>query len=228
MRVIAIALLLAGLGFLGYSSFNIWSTDQEQKDSAIQAEELLSMNEKDDMSKVSPNKDISSTVVKKEENTVQDTSSDDLSDEPKEDSFKFTAEIGDEIGMLLLPKIDAALPIIEGVSEKELKKGVGHYNGTAFPSEPGQIVLSGHRDTVFRRMGELKIGDEITVKMPYGNFTYVMERTEIVSADDLSVIRPHAYDEETLTITTCYPFRYIGDAPDRYIIYAKPITKVED
>src|SRR5699024_10312077 len=88
------------------------------------------------------------------------------------------------------------------------------------------IVLSGHRDTVFRRMGDLDLGDILTVRMPYGDFDYEIINTKIVPADDLSIIVPH--DEEILTVTTCYPFRYIGDAPDRYIIDAKPIYKKKD
>src|SRR5690606_3224100 len=113
---------------------------------------------------------------------------------------------------------------VEGVDEEELEKGVGHYKGTAFPSQDGQIVLSGHRDTVFRRLGELQIGDELVVQMPYGEFTYVIEDTDIVDADDRTVINPNI-DEELLTVTTCYPFTYVGSAPDRYIIYAKPKVK---
>lgn len=137
------------------------------------------------------------------------------------DASSFKPKFGDEIGVLELPKLKKSLPIVEGVDEDDLAKGVGHYSGTALPNEPGQIVLSGHRDTVFRRLGELEIGDELQVKMPYGKFTYIIQETEIVPANDLTVIRPD-YDEEMLTVTTCYPFRYVGDAPDRYIIYAKP------
>ncbi|RST72223.1 class D sortase [Siminovitchia acidinfaciens] len=135
-------------------------------------------------------------------------------------SYSFDPKVGEEIGILELPTLDESLPIIEGVDEDELAQGVGHYNGTSLPTEQGQIVLSGHRDTVFRRLGELNIGDLLVVKMPYGQFQYIIEKTEIVRADDLTVIRPEI-DEELLTVTTCYPFRYVGNAPDRYIIYAK-------
>ncbi|MGP4066606.1 class D sortase [Oceanobacillus sp. M65] len=191
------------------------TSTQKHDDSLARATKLVSQNE---------NTNEPSNVKSAETVTVQDESGKDkiFSSESVAGSLDFNSEIGEEIGLLLISKIDATLPIVEGVSEDELKKGVGHYDGTAFPSEPGQIVLSGHRDTVFRRMGELEIGDELLVRMPYGDFTYVMEKTEIVSADDLTVIRPHDYDEEMLTITTCYPFRYIGSAPDRYIVYAKP------
>jgi sortase A len=137
------------------------------------------------------------------------------------DISSYFANYGEEVGLLVIPKLEAILPIVEVVEEDDLEKGVGHYTGTKYPGQNGQIVLSGHRDTVFRRLGELEIGDEFIVKMPYGDFTYVIERTQIVDADDRTVINPDI-DEELLTVTTCYPFRYVGSAPDRYIIYAKP------
>lgn len=133
----------------------------------------------------------------------------------------FDANFGEEVGMLQIDKIDANIAIVEGTHEDELRHGVGHYAGTAFPEEDDQIVLSGHRDTVFRRMGELEEGDIITVRMPYGNYEYEIFETYITDADDRTVIVPH--DEEVLTVTTCYPFNFIGSAPDRYIINAKPV-----
>ncbi|MGJ7921804.1 class D sortase [Neobacillus sp. LXY-4] len=137
----------------------------------------------------------------------------------KEDFSPFT---GDVAGILTIPRIDADLPIVEGTDEDDLEKGVGHFKGSAWPSGNDQIVLSGHRDTVFRRMGELKIGDELTIKVPYGEFTYKIEETRVVEADDRTIIKSTAPDE-VLVVTTCYPFRYVGNAPQRYIITAKPI-----
>lgn len=137
---------------------------------------------------------------------------------------QFSPDIGDEVGILHIPKIDAELPIIEGTDEEELEKGVGHYRGTAYPSENDQILLSGHRDTVFRRMGELEIGDILTVELPYGEFSYEIYETFIVDADDTTVIRSTAPDE-VLTLSTCYPFNFIGNAPERYIINAHPVDE---
>lgn len=140
------------------------------------------------------------------------------------DTSEFFPNIGEEVGVLEIPKIDAELPIIEGTDEEELDKGVGHYKSTAFPNQNDQILLSGHRDTVFRRMGELEIGDILTVHVPYGEFSYEIVETRIVSADDRTVIKSTAPDE-VLTVSTCYPFNYIGSAPDRYIINALPIKQ---
>lgn len=129
---------------------------------------------------------------------------------------------GDIIGILEIPALKAELPIIEGTDEEELEKGVGHYAGTVFPGQKDQILLSGHRDTVFRKIGELKMGDELVVNMPYGDFTYEIIDSFIVDADDTTVIKPTA-PEEILTLSTCYPFYFVGSAPERYILTAKRV-----
>jgi sortase A len=122
---------------------------------------------------------------------------------------------------LTIPKINAELAIVEGTNSDDLKKGVGHYKGSYFPNDHGQIVLSGHRDTVFRHLGELKIGDTLEVSMPYGSFIYIITRTKIVDSNDTSIITLQ-HKQEELILSTCYPFYYVGNAPKRYIIYAKP------
>ena len=129
--------------------------------------------------------------------------------------------MGDTIGLLTIPKIKSELAIVEGTNPDDLEKGVGHYKGSYFPGDEGQIVLSGHRDTVFRKLGELKIGDSLKLQMPNGNFTYEITKTKIVKSDDTSIITLQNKEEE-LILTTCYPFRYVGNAPKRYIIYATP------
>ena len=127
-------------------------------------------------------------------------------------------EDGEIIGDLIIPKLDASLPIYHGTDEDELEKGVGHYAGSVLPGEKDNSVLSGHRDTVFRRLGEVGKGDLLVVTTSKGTFTYKVRKVRIVGADDRTVIVPKP--RATLTVTTCYPFRYIGDAPDRYILVA--------
>ncbi|WP_246944384.1 class D sortase [Bacillus pinisoli] len=129
---------------------------------------------------------------------------------------------GDVIGTLEILKLNSTLPIIEGIDEEELEKGVGHYPGTALPTEKNQIVLSGHRDTVFKNFDQLNLGDIFTLNVSYGSYHYKITKTEIVGANDLSVITSD-YTEEILTVTTCYPFGFVGNAPNRYIITANRI-----
>jgi sortase A len=136
------------------------------------------------------------------------------------DESTFEPMDGEVVGLLSLPKIESELAIVEGTDPDELAKGVGHYKESFYPGERGQIVLSGHRDTVFKRVGELELGDELVMKMPYGEASYEIVNTKIVDADDTSIITLQDQEEE-LILTTCYPFGYVGDAPERYIIYAK-------
>ena len=128
---------------------------------------------------------------------------------------------GDTVGVFYIPRLEREIPIIEGTDEEELAEGVGHYSKTGFPGENKQILLSGHRDTVFRQFGELEHGDELHIKMENGTFIYEILDHEIVDADDRTVIDPNR-DEEYLTVSTCYPFSFVGSAPDRYVIYAYP------
>ncbi|MEN0664141.1 class D sortase [Caldifermentibacillus hisashii] len=139
------------------------------------------------------------------------------------DPSSLSYQKGETIGILKIPKLKKELPIIEGTDEEELEKGVGHYTGTAYPLQNDQIVLSGHRDTVFRNFWELETGDTFIVELEYGKFKYEIYEMDIVPADDTTVIRSTAPDE-ILTVTTCYPFHYIGNAPERAIFYAKPVS----
>jgi len=127
-------------------------------------------------------------------------------------------KVGDVIGTLSIPSIKSSEAIIEGTGTKELKRGVGHYSGSVIPGVSDNSVLSGHRDTVFRKLGDVKIGDLITVKNDYGTFVYEVHRIRIVKANDRTVIVPS--DDPILTLSTCYPFRFIGNAPKRYIVQA--------
>jgi sortase A len=138
----------------------------------------------------------------------------------KEEDGTYKPPIGEAVGVLQIPKLNADLPIVEGTDPDDLEKGVGHYKGSYYPTENGQIVLSGHRDTVFRKAGELEIGDSLQIALPYGNFEYEITETKIVEPDDLGIITLQNEKEE-LILTTCYPFSYVGNAPQRYIIYAK-------
>ncbi|MBM7691067.1 sortase A [Peribacillus deserti] len=127
-------------------------------------------------------------------------------------------KIGEEIGELYIPKLKAALPIYHGTNEDELEKGVGHFAGSVLPGEKDNSVLSGHRDTVFRNLGEVGDGDSLIVRTSAGEFHYKVNKVRIVDADDRTVIVPKP--RATLTVSTCYPFHFIGSAPQRYILSA--------
>lgn len=125
---------------------------------------------------------------------------------------------GHVFGTLTIRKLSLVLPIYEGTTETELKKGVGHEPNSAKPGETGNVVLSGHRDTVFRKLGQVGVGDELVVDTTDGRFVYVVKKVRIVSENDRTVLvdKPRP----TLTVTTCYPFQFIGDAKQRYVLVA--------
>jgi len=125
---------------------------------------------------------------------------------------------GDHIGSLTIPALKLELPILQGTGDEELKKGAGHFTQSVLPGEEDNCVLSGHRETVFRQIGQLKIGDQLIVQTLAGTFTYEVSGTRIVHADDKTVIVPT--DHAVLTMTTCYPFNTPGYFPDRYIVFA--------
>jgi sortase A len=133
--------------------------------------------------------------------------------------------VGEEIGELYIPKLKAVLPIYHGTNEDELEKGVGHFAGSVLPGETDNSVLSGHRDTVFRRLGEVGVNDELVVTTSAGKFTYRVRKTRIVDADDRTVIVPKP--RAILTVSTCYPFNFIGSAPERFVLEAYLIEHVE-
>jgi sortase A len=125
---------------------------------------------------------------------------------------------GDNIGSLTIPALKRKIPIIQGTNVNDLENGVGHFIQSVLPGEEDNCVFSGHRDTVFRQIGDLKIGDQLIVQTSAGAFEYEVNGTRIVHEDDKTVIVPS--DHAILTMTTCYPFYAIGNAPDRYIVSA--------
>lgn len=132
-------------------------------------------------------------------------------------------EIGEEMGELYIPKLEATLPIFHGTSEDELENGVGHFAESVLPGEDDNSVLSGHRDTIFRELGEVGEGDLLIVKTSAGEFTYKVKKVRIVDEDDRTVIVPKP--RATLTVSTCYPFYFVGAAPERYVLVANLISK---
>ena len=139
---------------------------------------------------------------------------------PKQGHAKFVpVKLGEIIGIINIPKLSEVYPIVQGTDDKSLKKGVGHYVGSVMPGAKDNSVLSGHRDSVFSKLGRLVLGDLVIIKTSAGTFTYSVTKTRIVMANDRTVIVPTP--TATLTLSTCYPFFYIGSAPKRYIVSAQ-------
>lgn len=131
---------------------------------------------------------------------------------------------GEIIGEIYLPKLGKRIALLEGTQRPQLKKGAGHDIGSAPPGTLGNSVVAGHRDTVFRGLGTLKKGDLIEIETMDGTFIYSITGSTIVDGDARGVIKQQN-SEAVLTLITCYPFTYIGPAPDRYLLSASLIRK---
>jgi len=123
------------------------------------------------------------------------------------------------LGLIEIPRLDTASIVEEGVETSTLWKAVGHIPGTALPGERGNAVLAAHRDTYFSGLGDLKVGDLVSFKSPTATYSYRVESTRIAEPDDTQVLA--ASNEPVLTLVTCYPFHYIGNAPQRYVVTAR-------
>lgn len=109
---------------------------------------------------------------------------------------------------IIVPAIAVDAPVVEGDDWQSLKKGAGHYIGSANPGERGNVVISAHNDIygeIFRRLPELSIGDEITLQTPSTSYTYVVEQTRIVAPTEISVM--DSTSTPVLTLISCYPYR---------------------
>lgn len=130
---------------------------------------------------------------------------------------------GEIIGEIYLPRLKKRVAILEGTGRPQLQQGAGHYIGSAAIGASGNSVLAGHRDTVFRGLGQLKARDRIEVETEEGRFIYEITGSTIVDGDARGAI-PESPDP-VLMLITCYPFGFVGSAPDRYLLSAKLLQK---
>jgi sortase A len=126
------------------------------------------------------------------------------------------------IGRMEVQRLGVSAVVIEGTSDKTLRRAVGHIAGTGLPGRPGNVGIAGHRDTFFRPLRNIRSGDIITLTTLSGAFRYRVVSTKVVSPDDVAVLDPDG--EEILTLVTCYPFYYLGSAPQRFIVRAQRVS----
>jgi sortase A len=126
------------------------------------------------------------------------------------------------IGRIEIPRLGLSIVVAEGVDTRTLRRAAGHIPGTGLPGQPGNIGISGHRDTFFRPLRNIRQDDIITLTTVGGNYRYRVVAIWIVSPSDVSVLDPSA--DEVLTLVTCYPFYFVGPAPERFIVRAARVT----
>lgn len=128
--------------------------------------------------------------------------------------------IGDKIGTLTIPSVNIEVGVFQGDREAEFKLGAGHYAGSYFPGQGNNILIAAHRTTYFKPLETISEGDLITFETTYGNFNYIVREIRIIDGRDNSVAAET--ESEQLTLYTCYPFNYFGNAPNRFVVIAEP------
>jgi LPXTG-site transpeptidase (sortase) family protein len=127
---------------------------------------------------------------------------------------------GTPVGRLVIPRIDLDEIVLEGIETEDLNAGPGHLPGSVMPGERGNAIVSAHRDRHFNHFDALKVGDTVVTESRVGQTTWVIVSQRVVDKDARALFRT---SDTTLTLTTCWPIRYLGSAPSRLIVTAKPI-----
>ena len=122
------------------------------------------------------------------------------------------------LGRIEVPRLRLSVMTREGTDAATLRRAVGHVASTALPGQPGNAAFAGHRDTFFRKLRDVRKGDEIVFTTVQGRHRYVVDDIRVVNPNDVSVLEPTP--RPVLTLVTCYPFNYIGSAPERFIVRA--------
>jgi sortase A len=132
---------------------------------------------------------------------------------------------GAPVARLLIPRLALDEIVMEGVHEFALNAGPGHLPGSAFPGEPGNSIISAHRDRHFSRLGAISVGDTVITESGTHRMRWVVVSRRVIDADAPAL---HRTADATLTLTTCWPIRYIGTAPERLLVVAKPVGPVQN
>lgn len=130
---------------------------------------------------------------------------------------------GSLLGEIEIPRIGLSSVILEGTEAGTLRRAVGHIPGTALPGQPGNLCLAGHRDTFFRPLRRVAVGDELLIKTRAGAVLYRVQSVQVVRPEDAEVL--DNTPEDVVTLVTCYPFHFIGTAPNRFVVRAMRISR---
>ena len=200
-RLLAFALLLTGLTFLG-----AWTWEQLDMRwfQTTQNLRLAELQEARSRSSVSSSSSSARTAREKPGAAAADP-----------------PVIGDLIGKIEIGRVGLSAIIAEGTDSRTLRRAVGHVPSTPLPGDAGNVVLAGHRDSFFRALRSVEEGDEIEVTTPGATLRYAVTAIEVVGSEDTDVMWPTK--DKSLTLITCYPFHYIGPAPDRYVVRARQL-----
>ncbi len=131
---------------------------------------------------------------------------------------------GEVIGEIQVPRLGLKAIVVQGDSPANLRRAVGHLSKSALPGEWGNVALAGHRDTFFRTLRDIRLGDEIKFKTRERSFEYLVESIEVVAPTDIRVLESSTGHD--LTLLTCFPFHYVGPAPNRFVVRAREVDRM--
>lgn len=127
------------------------------------------------------------------------------------------------VGRIEIPRIGMDVVVLADADRRSLDRGAGHLSRSALPGEPGNVVLVGHRDSHFRKLRDIRLGDDIRVITQLDTFEYQVKETLTVTPDQVWVLED--VGTPMLTLITCYPFAYVGPAPKRFVVRAWPVSR---
>lgn len=137
-----------------------------------------------------------------------------------------SAEAGSTLGVLLIQSVGIEVPVFDSTSRTALNRGSGYVNGTALPGTAGNVAIAGHRDTFFRGLKDIQIGASVRLTTLNGSQDFRVSEINVVDPLDVSVLEPT--DQTVLTLITCYPFYFVGPAPERFIVRATLLDGSKD
>jgi len=199
-RLLAIGLLLTGLTFLGAWTWEQLDTRWFQETQNRRLAELQHTRSSSPKAKTS-----STSSARRKEKPASTV----------------PPRTGELIGKIDIDRVGLSAIIAEGTDNRTLRRAVGHVPSTPLPGDDGNVVLAGHRDSFFRALRTVVEGDRIELTTPGATLAYEITSIEVVGAEDTDVLWPTK--EKSLTLITCYPFHYIGPAPDRYVVRARQL-----
>ena len=131
--------------------------------------------------------------------------------------------VGDKYGILTIEGTDVNAELYFGDGRRELRLGLGQYNGSSFPGTGGTVLISGHNNSAFKDLKSAKVGDKVNLRTNYGMYVYEITATAIKKNTDKTAFDLFK-DEENLVLYTCYPFDKLGITADRYFVYGKIVS----
>lgn len=207
----SIILLYGGLIMTAWALNSIISTEKKVDDMSNEISGLISDNQKEPISE--PNE-----IIIQDDNLTGAETTEAFNDST---ALKSSNNISG-LGIIVFNSLDGKrIPLVNGATPAALRYGAGHHPKSAQPGGKNNCLIFGHRDTVFKSLKYLSVGDTITIITKNGKFTYQIEQLKVVEPNDPIIFK--TYTRPMLTLVTCYPFVYVGHAPQRYVVVASLI-----